>query len=97
MTIKDASGATVRTLQLGSQGSGFQDFSWDGTSDAGTTAAAGSYSFSISATSSSGASVGATAYNLQSVLGAVPQPDGSTQLMLGDGSKVAYGSVKQII
>jgi flagellar basal-body rod modification protein FlgD len=97
VTIKDSSGATVRTLQLGAQGTGFQDFSWDGSTDSGATATAGSYQFSVSARSSSGASVGATAYNLQSVIGAVPQTDGSTQLMLGDGTQVAYGSVKQII
>lgn len=96
VTITDSSGATVRTLQLGAQPAGFQDFTWDGTTDAGTTAAAGSYQFSVSA-SNNGASVAAAPYNLQSVIGAVPQPDGSTQLMLGNGTQVAYGSVKQII
>ena len=94
--ISDANGTTVRTLQLGAQSAGFQDFTWDGTTDAGTTAAAGSYSFSVSATSSAGA-VSASTYNAMTVVGAVPQADGSTQLMLGNGNQVAYGAVKQII
>jgi len=96
VTVKDANGATVRTMQLGAQNAGFQDFTWDGTTDAGTTAAAGSYSFSVSANSSAGP-VSAAPYNVMTVVGAVPQADGSTQLMLGNGSQVAYSAVKQII
>lgn len=96
VTVSDASGATVRTLQLGAQSAGFQDFTWDGQTNAGTTAAAGNYTFSVKATGSAGA-VNATAYKLMTVVGAVPQADGSTQLMLGDGSQVAYSAVKQII
>jgi flagellar basal-body rod modification protein FlgD len=96
VTVKDASGAAVRTMQMGAQSAGFQDFTWDGQTDAGSTAAAGSYTFSVSATSSAG-SVAATPYNAQAVVGAVPQSDGSTQLMLGNGSQVPYSAIKQII
>ena len=96
VTVKDATGSTVRTLQLGAQSAGFQDFTWNGQTDAGAAAAAGAYSFSVAATSSAGAGA-ATAYNAQAVVGAVPQADGSTQLMLGNGSQVPYSAVKQII
>jgi flagellar basal-body rod modification protein FlgD len=96
VTVKDSSGATVRTLQQGAQSAGFQDFTWNGQTDAGTTAAAGTYSFAVTATSSAGA-VSTTAYNAQAVIGAVPQSDGSTQLMLGNGSQVPYSAIKQII
>ncbi len=96
VTVTDAAGATVRTLQLGAQSPGFQDFTWDGQTDQGTTATAGSYQFKVTATSSAGA-VTASPYNMMTVVGAVPQADGSTQLMLGNGSQVAYGAVKQII
>lgn len=96
VTVKDDTGATVRTLQMGGQNAGFQDFTWDGRTDAGTTAAAGSYTFSVSAASTAGA-VGASPYNVEAVVGAVPQSDGSTQLMLGNGSQVPYSAVKQII
>ena len=97
VTVTDASGATVRTLHLGTQPAGFQDFTWDGRTDAGTTAAAGNYQFTVSAKGSAGAAVGAAAYNLMPVVGAVPQADGSTQLMLGNGTQTAYSAVKQII
>jgi flagellar basal-body rod modification protein FlgD len=96
VTVKDSSGSAVRTLQLGAQSAGFQDFSWNGQTDSGSTAAAGTYSFSVAATSTAGA-VAATAYNAQAVVGAVPQPDGSTQLMLGNGSQVPYSAIEQII
>jgi len=96
VTIQDANGKTVRTLQLGSKPQGFSDFSWDGSTDAGGTAAAGSYSYQVQATGASGG-VTPTAYNAATVVGVVPQADGSTQLLLGDGTQVAYGAVKQIL
>lgn len=97
VTVTDSSGATVRTIPLGAQGPGFRDFTWDGTTESGTTAPAGSYQFSVNATASNGSAVTATPYNLLTIVGAVPQADGSTQLMLNDGSQVAYSAVKQII
>jgi|SRR5450631_217590 flagellar basal-body rod modification protein FlgD len=97
VTVSDSSGTAIRTIQLGPQAAGFQDFTWDGTTDAGATAAAGNYQFTVTATASTGAAVTAAGYNLQPIVGAVPQPDGSTQLMLGNGSQVAYSAVKQII
>jgi flagellar basal-body rod modification protein FlgD len=96
VTVQDASGATVRTMQLGAQSAGFQDFTWNGQTDSGSTAAAGSYTFTVNASSSAGA-VTATPYNAEAVVGAVPQSDGSTQLMLGNGSQVPYSAIKQII
>ena len=51
---------------------------------------------SVVGTGAAGA-VTTSPYNMMTVVGAVPQADGSTQLMLGDGSQVAYSSVKQII
>ena len=95
--ISDASGTIVRTMPIGSRAAGLQDFTWDGTTDSGTTAAAGSYTFAVTATSSSGAPISATAYNLQTVVGTVPQAGGATQLMLGNGSQVPYSSIAQII
>jgi flagellar basal-body rod modification protein FlgD len=96
VTINDASGATVRTLQLGTQQAGMQDFTWDGTTDSGTTAAAGNYTFSVKA-SSGGTGVAATTYSLQPVIGTVPQASGGVQLMLGNGTQVPYSSIAQII
>jgi flagellar basal-body rod modification protein FlgD len=97
VTVKDASGNTVRTLSLGAMSGGLQDFTWDGSTDAGGTAAAGSYTYSVQATTSTGAAVAATQYNLQTVVGTVPQSNGGTMLMLGNGKQVSTSSVAQII
>ncbi len=49
VTIQDAAGNTVRTLQLGAQDAGVLPFGWDGQTDAGTAAAAGAYKFTAEA------------------------------------------------
>jgi flagellar basal-body rod modification protein FlgD len=96
VTVKDSTGATVRTISLGALGAGVQDFSWNGTTDSGTQAAAGSYSYSVSATAN-GQSVTSTAYTAQQVVGVAPQSDGSVQLLLSNGSQVGFGSIAQIM
>ena len=97
VTVSDSSGNVVQTLNLGPMSAGFQDFAWDGSTSSGSTAPAGNYQFSVTATGSGGASVTASPYNLQPVIGAVPQSNGTTQLMLGNGSQVPYTSVMQIM
>jgi len=97
VTIANSSGQTVKTLQFGPQSAGLQDFTWDGSTDAGGTAAAGNYSFTVQASSSAGAAVSATSYNLQTVVGTVPQSSGAMQLMLGNGTQVPYSAIAQII
>jgi len=49
VNITDANGQAVRTLDLGAQSAGLAEFSWDGLTDAGTPAPAGTYKFSIDA------------------------------------------------
>ncbi|MDP2751835.1 MAG: flagellar hook assembly protein FlgD [Rhodocyclaceae bacterium] len=49
VTITDANGLVVRTLDLGQQDSGAQGFAWDGKSDSGAVAADGNYKISVSA------------------------------------------------
>ena len=41
--IIDAAGAVVKTISLGNEGAGLANFSWDGSTDAGTTAPPGTY------------------------------------------------------
>ncbi|MCX7898464.1 MAG: flagellar hook assembly protein FlgD [Rhodocyclaceae bacterium] len=50
VTIKDAHGITLRTLELGPQEAGLVTFTWDGTTDAGQPAASGVYRFLVEAT-----------------------------------------------
>ena len=49
VTIQDAAGNTVRTLQLGGQDAGVLPFAWDGQTDAGAAAADGAYKFTAEA------------------------------------------------
>jgi flagellar basal-body rod modification protein FlgD len=49
VSIADASGAVVRTLQLGAAKAGMSGFEWDGKTDAGGTAASGAYVFQVTA------------------------------------------------
>lgn len=95
VTVKDSNGATVRTINLGALGAGVQDFSWDGTTDSGSQAAAGSYSYSVNA-QAAGKTVSTTAYSAQQVVGVAPQSDGSLQFLLSNGSQVAFSSIAQI-
>ncbi len=53
VTIKNAAGVTVQTLQLGAQkATGVVPFSWNGSTAAGATAPDGSYTFTAQATTS---------------------------------------------
>ena len=45
VSVRDALGQTVRTLELGSQPAGLAAFSWDGRDDDGLAAPAGTYTF----------------------------------------------------
>ena len=49
VTIKDANGLAVRTLDLGALGAGSRAFSWDGKTDAGAPAADGAYTMAVAA------------------------------------------------
>ena len=51
VTIQDAEGATLKTLNLGQQPAGTASFDWDGTTDGGAAAGAGPFKVSVSATS----------------------------------------------
>jgi flagellar basal-body rod modification protein FlgD len=49
--VTDSSGALVRTMEVAPQASGLTSFTWDGTTNAGTAAPAGTYTFSAAAAS----------------------------------------------
>jgi flagellar basal-body rod modification protein FlgD len=50
VSIANSSGATVTSFNVTPAGSGMTDFSWNGTTSSGATAAAGQYSVSVNAT-----------------------------------------------
>jgi len=64
--IKDKAGKTVRTMTMSDAEAGTYPITWDGTTDAKTTAAAGSYTFTVTA-SNAGSKVTATPLQLAAV------------------------------
>jgi flagellar basal-body rod modification protein FlgD len=62
VAIYDASGRSIRTLELGSQAAGVRQFNWDGKDAQGKTAADGSYSYQVSAVNSQGQGLEVTNY-----------------------------------
>ncbi|WP_192458721.1 flagellar hook assembly protein FlgD [Musicola keenii] len=96
VTIKDSSGNTVRTVDLGSQSAGIQTYSWDGTNDSGTAVDAGSYTYTVTATSSSGSTVTATPLKYALVYG-VNTDSSDAVLNLGLSGTASLSDVKQII
>jgi flagellar basal-body rod modification protein FlgD len=96
VTVKDSTGATVRTINMGALGAGVQDFSWDGSTNTGAAAAAGNYSYAVAA-SAAGKAVSTTAYSAQQVVGVAPQSDGTVQFLLANGSQVGFSAIAQIL
>jgi flagellar basal-body rod modification protein FlgD len=95
VTISDSNGAAVRTMSLGSMSSGLHDFTWDGTTDSGATAADGSYKITVSATAGSD-NVATTALSLGVVRSVITNATGFT-LDVGSLGMFAMDDVKQIL
>ena len=95
--IKDASGAVVKTIDLGSPAAGTTDFSWNGQGDNGATLPAGKYS--ISATAIVGGSPQtATTYTSASVEGVSLSANGSPPMIdVGALGQIPMSSVFEII
>lgn len=50
VTIRDAAGKLVHTIDMGSMKAGMQQLQWDGATDSGSAAASGQYTFEVTAT-----------------------------------------------
>lgn len=94
LTITNANGLVVRTVELGALDAGIHDFAWDGKNDAGEAVAAGNYNFSISA-EQDGKTVKATPLQLGAVTGVLRDANG-VKLELGDLGNYALNDVRQI-
>ena len=95
VTIKDSSGKVQSVQNLGEQKAGVFNFAWDGKTEAGTTAADGTYTISVSAVQG-GKAVEATALQLGTVSALVRS--GTTFLLdLGSLGRVALADVQQVI
>jgi flagellar basal-body rod modification protein FlgD len=82
--VTDSTGQLVRTMQGAPQASGLTDFTWDGTTDSGTAAPAGTYTFSASAVS--GGTQASIATYLQSTVNSVTIDPSTQSLSLNTNS-----------
>lgn len=94
VTIKDADGAVVRTLDLGKKGAGATTFSWDGKTQGGELLEDGDYSFSVEAMQGT-EKVKADRMSLHLVTSVSLGATGTT-LNLSDGTKLDAAKVTQI-
>jgi flagellar basal-body rod modification protein FlgD len=95
VTIQDATGQTVRTMNLGSQSYGDHLFTWDGLTDNGSQAADGAYQFSVSAVQG-GNAMDATTLSVGQVNG-VLRNGMDIQLQVDSVGAVNYADVRQIL
>lgn len=95
LTIKDANGLVVNTVDMGAAKAGSHLYAWDGKTDAGATAANGTYTVTVAATQGTNKIV-STALQVGTVNAVVPGTNGF-QLDAGTGSLVNYTDVRQIL
>jgi flagellar basal-body rod modification protein FlgD len=94
VTISDAGGNVVRTLDLGALKAGSQTFSWDGKTDDGAAAPDGRYTFAIAATAAGKAVTADTLMN--AMVNGVQTTSSGPTLQLADGSQIPLAQVVQI-
>jgi len=94
VSIADATGRTVRTIDLGAQTAGLTGFHWDGRDDTGAVQNDGKYTISVTATSS-GNAITATPHAVARVAGVVPGANGG-QLQLDNLGKVDLSAIQLI-
>jgi len=95
VSILGPSAEVLHKVDLGPQAAGVVNFQWDGITDNGAAAAAGSYSFKVEAVQS-GNKVDALALALGRVTG-VTQGAGGTMLNVNGMAPVAVSDVKQVM
>lgn len=94
VTIKDAAGVAVRTIDLGAQKAGIHTFEWDGKDNAGKAMADGTYTMSVTA-AAKGEAVATDALTIAKVTGVAPTAKG-TMLALGSLGTIALDEILQI-
>jgi len=94
VSITDAAGRVVRTIDMGAQSAGTITFDWDGADDSGAAQKNGKYTLSVTA-SASGKNVLATPYAVGEVKGLIPGANGGTLEVDGVG-RVDLSAVHQI-
>jgi flagellar basal-body rod modification protein FlgD len=94
LTITNANGQVVRTVDLGALDAGVHDFTWDGKNDAGEPVAVGNYGFKITA-EQGGKTVNVTPLQLGAVTGVLRDASG-VKLELGELGNFSLDDIRQI-
>jgi hypothetical protein len=94
ITIKDSTGKTVRTLELGGMSKGANSVKWNGLMDDGLPARPGEYKFSIEANSSNGGKI----FAQSSFEGRISGVDFTSQgpMVIVNGQSIRLADVKKI-
>lgn len=95
VSIDDASGRTVRTLQLGAQDSGIVDLAWDGLTDGGTVAPDGRYT--LRAVSELGGQKRDSATLEYGLVNSVAQSQSGVTVNVGTAGDISLAAVRQIL
>ncbi|MBV6477120.1 MAG: Basal-body rod modification protein FlgD [Rhodocyclaceae bacterium] len=95
VTIKDASGIAVRTLELGGLEAGSRAIAWDGKTDGGAQAADGAYSISVSAQRGE-AKVGARTLEM-GMVSSIARTNDSISLNVGALGVFRMSDIRQIL
>lgn len=95
VTVFDANGSAVRTLDLGKQDGGLIRFVWDGKNAAGTQLPAGAYSFQVTA-SAAGKAVDATSYGMGSVLSVALNDGNGMDVEVSGFGVLGLDKIKQV-
>lgn len=97
VTVKNSAGKVVATLDAGDMSAGTQSLYWDGVQDDGSTAADGSYTFSVSATADDSA-VSATTLKYALVTGVTTDSSNQVALDLGGvNENVGLSDIKLVL
>ena len=96
-TIKDASGNTVNSMNMGKLYEGMSNFTWDGKDADGKTMPAGMYYLSISASNTTGGKEVPTSYVSSPVMAVSKGSNGEALLTLLDGRKINASEIQQWI
>ena len=95
ITVRDANGSVVRTIEPGHLGSGSHAGTWDGLTDDGAPAEPGAYTFSVTAADADGEAVDVTTYTRGRVDRISIDEDGA-KLWMGPHA-IALNDVLQVI
>ncbi|MFA5371054.1 MAG: flagellar hook assembly protein FlgD [Sideroxydans sp.] len=95
VSINDASGRTVRTLQLGAQDSGIVEVNWDGMTDSGAIAPDGGYT--LQAVSELGGSKRDAVTLEYGLVNSVAQSQSGVTVNVGSKGDVSLTAIKQIL